>query len=61
MTNAFSPHYVATVGAQVQKLAAKRDNAMGRKKGTVRDFMGLSIKADERIFEQRAQRAKAPV
>lgn len=58
MTNAFSPDYVPSVGLAVQKLAAKKDNAMGKKKGTTPTFWGLSAKADERIFEQRAQRAK---
>lgn len=58
MTNAFSKDYVGTVGAQVQKLAAKRDNAMGKKKGTVRHFLGLSVKSDQRVFDQRVQAVK---
>ena len=58
MTNPFSKDYTATVGAEVQKSAAKRNNAMGKKKGTTRDFFGMSVKADERILAQRAQRMK---
>lgn len=56
MTNPFSKDYTPTVVAELQKLAAKKDNAMGKKKGTVRHFLGLSIKSDQRVFDQRAQK-----
>ena len=56
MTNPFSKGYTPTVAAELQKLAAKKDNAMGKKKGTVRHFLGLSVKSDQRVFDQRAQK-----
>lgn len=56
MTNPFSKDYTPTVAAELQKLAAKKDNAMGKKKGTARHFLGLSVKSDQRVFDQRAQK-----